>query len=120
LNLRAGWDGPNSAAISKAAVITAQGILEPVLASTEYQNAPFIVPCSDGSLQLEWHTADTEIELHVDVTGALSLWVHDRLNGAEFETEGPDARAAFVRAVSRLCAKATKLIAAPVQEAICA
>jgi hypothetical protein len=120
LNLGAGWDGPNSVPISKVAVNTAQTILEPVLASAEYQNAPFIVPCSDGSLQLEWHTVDTEIELHVDVDGSLSLWVHDRLTGAEFETEGPSARAAFVRAVSQLCTKVVECAAAPIQEAICA
>lgn len=120
LQLEPGWDGPSSAAISRTATKVAQRILEPALSSVDDPRAPFVVPCADGSLQMEWHTDEVEIELHVGFAGELTLWTHDRISGAEIELEGPTARAAFIRAVSRLGAKSDQHSSAPISEAISA
>lgn len=63
LALRAGWDGYQAKPIGLETAFFVAKILE-TLYVDELQ-APSLVPGSDGSVQIEWHVSDWEIELLV-------------------------------------------------------
>lgn len=49
--------------------------------------APSIVPTSDGSVQLEWHSNDMDIELRFRAPSRFGLYFEDALTGEEDEIE---------------------------------
>ena len=65
LNLPENWDSYGSEKISLAAAATALAILK-VLAD---KKKPWIVPCSDGGIQLEWHYDGLDLEIKINPDG---------------------------------------------------
>lgn len=81
-------------------------------------SAPYIVPCADGSLQLEWHLKSTELELYFEKDGSLSAWVHNRETGNEIDAEGAAARELFFRWAPELSENIAEHPAQPIPEEV--
>lgn len=62
-SLRHGWDGYRGVPVSFNCALFASGMLESIF--DEDVDAPFLVPKSDGSLQVEWHLNGYDIEIEV-------------------------------------------------------
>jgi hypothetical protein len=63
-----GWDSYDGAPTSQAAAVAALRLLS-VLTT-----APAVVPCSDGGVQLEWHTQGVDIEIACGADGTIEWW----------------------------------------------
>ena len=50
-------------------------------------STPDLVPGSDGSLQIEWHEQDIDIELDIMNAGSVSAYLFDRRTEDEHELE---------------------------------
>ena len=71
-DLEAGWDGYQGKPVSFANAMFAMRMLE---ATCGFEvSAPQIVPGSSGDLQIEWHTAKGDIELHVKAPNDVHAW----------------------------------------------
>lgn len=104
LSLKAGWDGPSSAAISTHSVALAERILEVALSSSANPKMPFVVPSPDGGIQLEWHRTDIELEISISPDGALSALVELTRDELEVEKSGVEALDLFLRWAPRAAA----------------
>lgn len=82
VRLSPGWDGYEAIPVSFTNAVFALQMLEKVCTSNT--PAPAIVPGVEGDLQLEWHTAKGDIELHVLAPNNVHAW-HAKLDG-----ENPD------------------------------
>ena len=71
--LARGWDGPGSVAIDRGLVIEAIWIVRNALTDAPNAVAPFLVPGGDGSLQVEWHEKNGELEFDLAVDGRRSI-----------------------------------------------
>jgi hypothetical protein len=73
--LQAGWDGyrgvPTRADVVEFAVRMLGAISRPTTPK------PAIVPLPSGSLQLEWHTNDADVELKVLGPNSVEAWMSD-------------------------------------------
>lgn len=76
-----GWDGYNAPAVSFDTANFALQMLEGI--SPAEAPAPQIVPGSAGDLQIEWHTDNGDIELHVRRPYAVEGWFVDAVAGGE-------------------------------------
>jgi len=85
LALPSGWDGYNGRQLSQDCYSFALNILNRLC--REDVPAPSLVPGGDGTLQMEWHLNQHDIEL--DVLGVYNVVAYhcDRLSGAEQELE---------------------------------
>jgi len=90
-----GWDGAGSVPPSKTALFKAERITRDALADQPNASAPYLVPAGDGSVQVEWHGTNAEVELTVDPSGHLSFWSRDHLTGRVHEGEDDRARNLF-------------------------
>ena len=72
LRLENGWDGYNGIPISLENAIFALRMLEAVC--TPETPAPQIIPGADGDLQIEWHTLQGDLELHVQAPNKVEAW----------------------------------------------
>jgi hypothetical protein len=95
--LRPGWDGPGSKAIARSAIFLAETIVRNAIEGRPAAVAPYLVPSGDGSVQIEWHERNGELELLVDENGSLYIWGRSHFYGQEFEGEGEKALALFAR-----------------------
>lgn len=114
--LRDGWDGPGSKAIANRALFKAESLVREALEGRLSALPPYLVPGGDGSIQIEWHERDGEIEFLIDPNGDLYIWGQSHLSGHEFEAEGDDALALFARWAPRLAAGIHDEVDVPVQE----
>jgi hypothetical protein len=81
--LERGWDGYRAGPVRFDTANFALQMLES--ACRDDTPCPQIVPGSDGDLQVEWHFADCDIEVHV--RGPLQVTAWSRINGVEQELE---------------------------------
>jgi hypothetical protein len=104
--LREGWDGPSSIPVSERllarAIFYVQSSLEGVPSDAA---APRLVPGGDGSVQVEWHARNGELEFDIDDQGNLSIWGRDHLSGVEFSGENEKALALFYRWAPRVASR---------------
>lgn len=63
-----GWDSYGGEPTTQAAAVAALRFLDAL------RTAPAVVPCSDGGLQLEWHTAGYDIEVAFGTDGGIEFW----------------------------------------------
>ena len=56
-----------------------------------------LVPGGDGSLQIEWHEKDGELEYDLSVEGSRSIWIRDHRTGEQIEGDDDRADALFSR-----------------------
>lgn len=87
---------------SRRLLRSAERLLQFTMQEIENPIAPFVVPCEDGSLQLEWHTSTTEFEFYFRADGSYAAWVRDLQNDYELEAEGAKAIELLGRWASRL------------------
>ena len=71
LHLKPGWDGRRSVPPTDASVKASVRILLAI--ADDSVLPPYVVPLSDGGLQLEWHVADHGIEIEIDNGGAVHV-----------------------------------------------
>lgn len=69
-----GWDGYGAGPVNFATAAFALNMLS-VTCSPETR-APSIVPGQSGDLQVEWHTEDKDIEIHVIGPNRVTAWIH--------------------------------------------
>jgi hypothetical protein len=72
VRLKPGWDGYGGQPVSLANAVFALVMLE--AACPAETPAPQIVPGPAGDLQIEWHTLDQDIELHVRAAYDVEAW----------------------------------------------
>lgn len=77
--LSPGWDGYSGLPVSFSNANFAVKVLEAVCGPLT--PAPQIVPGSDGDLQLEWHSPEGVIELHVRAANDVLAWYRDDATG---------------------------------------
>lgn len=70
--LERGWDGYNAEPVAFDTANFALRMLEAICGSDA--PPPSIVPGPNGDLQVEWHTDDTDIELHVRGPNDVHAW----------------------------------------------
>ena len=63
INLKEGWDGYNGKPVSPDTAQLAMYILNSIYLPDMLQ--PQIVPSAGGDLQIEWHSQNFDIELHI-------------------------------------------------------
>ena len=97
VELRPGWDGPGSVAISASALSRAMFYVKTAIGEQRDVTAPRLVPGGDGSVQIEWHSRHGELEFGIDDRGEMSIWIRNHLSGAEFDGDGAEALALFYR-----------------------
>jgi hypothetical protein len=90
-----GWDGPGSVPSSQTALYKAERIIRDALSGWPSVIGPYLVPSGDGSVQVEWHETNGEIELTIDSGGRLFFWGRDHPTGTEHEGQDERARALF-------------------------
>lgn len=76
INLEKGWDGYDAEGVSFSNAHFAAKVLEAILLSNT--PLPQIVPGTNGDLQIEWHTENLEIELHVISPYEVDAWISNR------------------------------------------
>jgi hypothetical protein len=96
-NLARGWDGPGSVAVRRDLLLEAVRMVEKSLIYAWNAVAPFLVPGGDGSLQIEWHEKNGELEFDLAVDGSRSIWIRDHRFGDEIEGDDDRADALFSR-----------------------
>lgn len=72
VRLKPGWDGYRGQPVSLAHAVFALGLLEATCQADTLP--PEIVPGPSGDLQIEWHTANHDIELHVRAPYDVEVW----------------------------------------------
>lgn len=79
LNLPPGWNSHSAKRIAPQNAITALGLLARLL---DFQAVPpTVVPRAQGNLQLEWHTAQLDIEIYIDSPDSVRFFAGDVTNG---------------------------------------
>ena len=73
-----GWDSYGAPALDKAIVDSARQFLQRVS----------VVPCSDGGVQLEWHTHGIDMEIEFEPDGRLGVYIAAVAPNVEVSTEG--------------------------------
>ncbi len=86
--LAAGWDGGQSIAVHPNAIATAERLLDVAFRSVAFPAVPSVVPCGDGSVQLEWRLNDSRFELEIEADGQLGAWALDRPSNISTERNG--------------------------------
>jgi hypothetical protein len=81
------WDGPNFARVPESLIMKAKESVHTVLSLNPMEALPGIVPCADGSLQIEWHKADSKFEMYFETDGSIGSWWYDAASGKEFEAD---------------------------------
>jgi hypothetical protein len=72
VRLEKGWDGYSASPVAIENAIFALRMIEAMTSATT--PAPSIVPGTSGDLQVEWHTLNGDIELHVLGPNRVSAW----------------------------------------------
>lgn len=99
-----GWDGPASRSIPQESRLKALVLLDAAFTGVRYPAPPAVVPCGDGSLQLEWWLTDTRFEVSISSDGDLEAWGCDRVVNHEVEAFGSASVELLSKWASRLTA----------------
>ncbi len=102
IRLEIGWDGYQGIAVSLENVLFTLNMLEKICKwNTE---APQIVPGYSGDLQVEWHTLNGDLELHVEKPNKVNAWfwhVKDDSEGEELQLKNDFSKVAeWVKAIT--------------------
>jgi hypothetical protein len=102
IRLEHGWDGYQGTAVSLENVLFALNMLEKICKwNTE---APQIVPGYSGDLQVEWHTLNGDLELHVKGPNKVNAWywsIKDESQGEELQLKNDFSKVAeWVKAIT--------------------
>ena len=89
--LARGWDGPGSEPILDEVIERAIRALQYAQGVSPSEVTLEVVPCANGSLQLELHDRAHRFEIHFEVDGATEAWWHNRKASTELEAEGDEA-----------------------------
>lgn len=100
--LRAGWDGVGSIPIRRTLLDEATRIVRQALSGAKNAVPPYLVPGGDGSIQVEWHQKNGELEFDLAADGSRWIWIRDHLSGQEIEGENEGAVALFSRWAPRI------------------
>ena len=93
LQLAPNWDSHGALPIDEQRVDdTIKVLIETMSGNTE---APWVVPTTDGGIQLEWHREGEDLEVEISGTRTASIYFHNANTGDEWE--GP-----LFRNISRL------------------
>lgn len=68
-SLEPGWDSYDAPVITGAALDAAKRFMAMLR-----ESSPFVVPCSDGGLQLEWHQDGFDVEIEITPEGIVDPW----------------------------------------------
>ena len=101
LKLRAGWDSYRASVITNEAIAGAAKVLvhlQPPLEAPQ----PNVVPGSSGSVQLEWHKAGLDVEIHVSSAGNVTAFLSTEGGEYEFETIDHDTADRLGKVLSRM------------------
>jgi hypothetical protein len=90
-SLEDGWAGAGSRKIAEASLVQAERALDGFRQLNPYARAPLIVPCPDGSTQIEYHGPEGSFEMYFEVDGEVAAWWSDFANNREFDKTGSDA-----------------------------
>jgi hypothetical protein len=74
------WDSYGAGPITAEAIATGRRIvslLSLVSLVAPDLSEPFVCPCNDGGLQLEWHEGGVDVEIYVGHDGHLTGWASD-------------------------------------------
>jgi hypothetical protein len=88
LELRQGWNGTTSPAISVGAAASAAALALRIL-SDDVSVGPQFFPLPNGGVQFEWHIGEQSIEVEVDTDGS-AFAVAEGTNGAMLIEEDVD------------------------------
>ncbi|MBV8140883.1 MAG: hypothetical protein JOZ60_02430 [Verrucomicrobia bacterium] len=102
--LKAGWDGVGSIPVRRALLDEATRIVRQALVGLRNAAPPYLVPGGDGSVQIEWHQKNQELELDLAADGSRWIWIRDHLSGQEIEGEDDRAVALLSRWAPRIAA----------------
>jgi hypothetical protein len=99
LRLPEGWDSYSAEPISRQAASETLRFLSvaPVISP-----APALVPVNDGSLQLEWHRQQIDLEIRFCADGRIEALFEDLQTGDEWEREGWSALVDIQKTLYRL------------------
>ncbi len=81
--LPVGWDGYRAKPVNYLTVDFAMRMLESICPSET--SVPHLIPGVDGDLQIEWHTAEEDIELHVRQPNSVHAWRRTAATGEDGE-----------------------------------
>ena len=101
LQLPEGWDSYDACIITDSAIAGAAEMLVRLPLPLE-ASPPSVVPGSSGSVQLEWHEGDADVEIHVSPRGRVSAFISDACDEYEFETIDGEAMARLERTLFRV------------------
>lgn len=86
LLLEPGWDGYKGLKPSAAAAMFAMQILHEIM--SPLLGIPQIVPTPEGSIQLEWHQSDCDLEINISGIYQFDMWFENhRTNDAPISKE---------------------------------
>lgn len=85
IRLRQGWNGYQAQPVSYENAVFAQKIIEGTCRNNNIQ--PSIVPGSSGDLQVEWHTLEGDVELHVLAPYTVRAYYSNESNQTEQEVD---------------------------------
>lgn len=103
LALADGWDSYDAKVIADDVIVRAAEALVEVQPPGDAP-APAVVPGPSGSVQIEWHDAGMDIEIHISASGHASAFLADYEASAEadFEKLDVEARGILSGALARL------------------
>ena len=83
LQLTPNWDSHGALLIDKRRVLDAIDVLFRTMSSDT--EAPWVVPTTDGGIQLEWHREDEDLEVEISGGEDASIYFHSTGTGEEWE-----------------------------------
>lgn len=85
LDLEENWDSYGASRIRRANVTIALSLLRSIM--RQDTPPPIVVATSDGSVQLEWHQRDIDIEIYVRGENRFGVFFDDARTGKTWEDE---------------------------------
>lgn len=85
LSFQPGWDSYRALALRHDAAMFAMTVLQNVMTSGTPE--PSVVPSATGGVQLEWHDAGIDLEIHVLAPYEGEVWWRDHATGAEHASD---------------------------------
>jgi len=80
-----GWDSYGSDPISPSCIQKAIEVLPKLV--NENTPMPSIVPCSNGGVQIEWHTRGMDVEIEFTPKGRIEAFVKNLKTGEEWDAD---------------------------------
>jgi hypothetical protein len=89
--LAPGWSGRGSGPIIEQSLNGAVQALQFAESVSPAGTHLALVPCPDGSVQIETHLLDSAFEMYFETDGSVSAWWLNKESGEEKEADGADA-----------------------------